>query len=276
MSVQLPDTLFCELDGYRIAYHRQGQGETLILLHGITTYSFIWHDMLPYFSKNYDVIALDLLGNGESDKPADMSYSIRSQADVLLAFMQKMKIPSCHLVCHDVGGGVGQIFTVHNESMVKNLVLINTAAYDYWPVQPIITMRTPILRQFAMAALDKRSLKMIVQRGCFYKEKVTDAWLEAFWSPLNTKEGRKAFLRFAKSLNNQHLMSISNQLRALKTPLLLIRAEQDRYLSSEIMTRLHAEIPASKYMSVSSAGHFIQIDRPDFLAESIIEFLETH
>jgi len=50
-----------------MAYHRQGAGETLLLVHGITTYSFIWRNIMPLLSRNYDVIAVDLIGCGDSD-----------------------------------------------------------------------------------------------------------------------------------------------------------------------------------------------------------------
>ena len=69
--------------------------------------------------------------------------------------------------------------------------------YDFWPVQSIITMRTPIIRQFAMTTLDLGVFKIIVRRGVYNKERVNDELMELFRKPMLTQEGRKGFLHFA-------------------------------------------------------------------------------
>ena len=66
-----------KISGHAMAYLRVGRGEPVLLAHGITTYSFIWRKIIPILSKDYDVIAIDLLGCGDSDKPLDVSYAIK-------------------------------------------------------------------------------------------------------------------------------------------------------------------------------------------------------
>ena len=78
-------------------------------------------------------------------------------------FMAKLGYFKFHLVGHDLGGGISQIMAVNKPNSIIDLTLINSVAYDYWPVQPIIAMRTPIIRQIAMASLDFGTFKIIVQ-----------------------------------------------------------------------------------------------------------------
>lgn len=266
----------CEVYGSRIAYLRSGKGEPLILVHGITTYSFIWRNLIPDLGKKYDVIAIDLPGCGSSDKPLDISYSLKSHSQRLNEFVKTLGIDKFHLVCHDVGGGIGQIFAVNYPDKLFDLTVINTVAYDFWPVQPIIAMRTPIIRQMAMATLDMGAFKLIVRRGLYHKERVTQELMDYFWEPMKSKEGRKAFLHFAKCLNNQDLMEIENDIKKIDLPVLIIRAKGDVYLNETISQKLHEEIVQSKLILIETAGHFIQEDEPEMLVSNICNFFDEN
>ena len=264
---------FIDIDGFRIGYHRSGKGEPMLLVHGITTYSFIWRQLIPSLSKQFDLIAPDLLGCGKSDKPTGVSYSIRAQAEILIKLLTKLNIEKVHLVAHDIGGGVAQIMAVTHPERIHTLTLINSIGYDYWPVQPIITMRTPVIRQLAMAIMDFGMLTSLVRRGIYHKERVTDELMDLFRSPLKTKEGRRGFLILAKSLDNLHLMAIEDKLKNMELPVLIIRGEDDVYLSPAISERLRRDIKGSRLVRIEAGGHFIQEDEPEQLIEAITSFI---
>jgi len=262
------------VNGHSLNYYRQGSGDVLLLVHGITTYSFIWRNIFPILSKQFDVIAIDLLGCGDSDKPLDVDYSIKSHSILLKQFLDALNISKIHFVGHDVGGGIGQRMAVDHPGLLKSLILANAVAFDFWPVQPITIMRTPIIRQLMMATLDIGVFRIVVKRGIFHKEKVTDELMGYFWKPMKTSNGRKAFLHFASCLKNTDLTEISQNLKTLSIPVQIIRGEADVYLSASIAQKLNNEIPGSELVLVPDAGHFIQEDSPDRLVECILEFLK--
>ena len=265
----------CLVSGHYLNYYREGQGETILLVHGITTYSFLWSDLFYSLKKDYDVIAVDLLGCGQSDKPIDVDYSIKNQAKLLKEFLDVLNISKIHLVGHDVGGGIAQIFTVRYPKAVITSTFINSVAYDFWPVQPVIAMRTPVIRQLAMAALDLGMFKLIVQRGVFYKDRITLELMNYFYKPIHDKTGRKAFLHFASCLNNRNLLEISDELTKIKIPVLIIYGSADNYLPSVTCEKLHAEIPGSKLVIIPDGGHFIQFDVPGELFRIIQMFIKN-
>ncbi|GAB4533854.1 MAG: alpha/beta hydrolase [Anaerolineales bacterium] len=265
---------FCEVDGLHLAYERGGGGETVLLVHGITTYRFLWAPLLPALRSHYDVIAVDLPGCGDSDKPLDVSYALREHAARLKGFLETLGVARAHLVGHDLGGGIAQIMAARYPEKFRSLTLINTVGYDFWPVQPIIAMRTPIIRQLAMASLDLGALRLIVQRGLYHHERLTPALMDEFQYPLRTPEGRRAFLHFARCLDNRDLTDILPQLRRLPIPVLILRGDRDIYLSAAIAERLHADLPDSRLIHIPDAGHFIQFDAPQACITHLLGFFE--
>lgn len=261
-----------KISGHNLNYYRTGSGESVLLVHGITTYSFIWRRIVPLLKLKYDVITIDLFGCGDSDKPLSIGYSIKNHKKYLHELIISLGIKKFHFIGHDIGGGIGQRFAVENPELLYDLTLINSVAYDFWPVQPIIAMRTPVIRQLAMAALDVVTLKLIIKRGIYHKDRVTPDLIELFWNPMRTKEGRKAFLHFAKSLNNQDLIEIEDELRKLSIPVMIIRGEADPFLSSEIAKRLQSDIKNSRLEFIPNGGHFIQEDEPEKISELIEDF----
>ncbi len=264
-----------EVRGKKITYYRHGKGETILFVHGITTYSFIWKEIIPFFKDDYEIVMLDLLGTGDSDSSLNENISIKKQAHVIKDFCDQLQLSKIHLVCHDIGGGIGQIFAVNWPDLLYDLTVINSIAYNFWPVQPIIAMRTPIIRQLAMATLDLGMFEIVVKRGLYHKEKLNDEWMKMFQKPMKTSSGRKGFLHLAKCLDNSNLTEIEEGLKKLTIPVLIIRGEADIYLSSAISEKLHSEIKNSQLVKIKDGGHFIQIDVPDKVAEHILNFIKT-
>ncbi|MCU4174793.1 alpha/beta fold hydrolase [Carboxylicivirga sp. N1Y90] len=264
-----------DIKNQSLVYYRMGKGEPLLFIHGITTYSFIWRQLIPLLIDKYELILVDLAGCGDSSKNIDDSLSIKNHAKMLHLLIEQLLLKNLHLISHDVGGGIAQLITVHYPHRIKSLTLINSVGYDFWPVQPIISMRTPIIRHLAMATLDMGALKFIIKRGLFHRKKLDTELMELFWKPLKTSEGRKAFLFFAHCLDNKNLLEISDELTKLKLPVLIIRGDCDVFLGKTISERLHKDIPNSQYEVISTGGHFIQEDEPELLAQNIHHFISN-
>jgi pimeloyl-ACP methyl ester carboxylesterase len=270
--VQVSELNDCVVSDRRMAYRRSGHGEPLLLIHGITTNSFIWREITPALAEDFDVVAVDLLGCGGSDLSLDADYSLASQTELVTELIHSLDIGPCHLVGHDIGGGIGQILAVRSPDSLRSLTMVNPVGYDFWPVQPIVAMRTPILRQIVMATLDRGMLRLVVSRGLHHRERVDAELMDLFWDQMSTTERRKAFLKFAGSLDNEDLMVIEPELGAIGIPTLLLRGDADVYLSGEICKRLHADIPGSRLERIATGGHYVQIDEPDWVGSQIATF----
>jgi pimeloyl-ACP methyl ester carboxylesterase len=259
------------IEGHEFAYQRLGRGPPLLLVHGITTWSFIWERMLGPLSEHHEVVAVDLLGCGRSDKPDEVSYALRDHARRMGLLIDALGLGPVHYVGHDLGGGIGQIVSVRSPEKLRSLTMINTVAYDFWPVQPIIALRTPIIRWFLVATFDAGTLRFVVRRGLHHKERLTDELLASFREPLLSEGGRRAFLHFARCLDNGDLTGIAAELRRGRVPATIIWGKRDAYLPFAAAEALAAGIPGCRLVPVETAGHYSPIDEPELLARLVSE-----
>ena len=113
-----------------------------------------------------------------------------------------------------------------------------------------------------MATLDMGMFRLVVKRGIHNPDQVTQELMDYFMTPFQTQEGRKAFLHFARCLDNHNLTEIEEDCAELDLPVLIVRGEEDPYLSAEIAQKLHREIPGSKLTLLPEASHFCRKTNP--------------
>src|SRR6202000_739448 len=94
--------------GHRIAFRRRGTGPTVLLLHGFPTWSYDYAEVATDLATDHDVITMDFLGYGASDKPGSYHSSVDESADTVEDLVAHLDLASVRLVVHDYGGIVGQ------------------------------------------------------------------------------------------------------------------------------------------------------------------------
>src|SRR5260370_7295422 len=94
--------------GHRIAFRRRGQGSTVFMLHGFPTWSYDYAELAGDLASDHEVITVDFLGYGASDKPHPYEYSVAESADVVEDLATRLQLTSVRLVVHDYGGIVSQ------------------------------------------------------------------------------------------------------------------------------------------------------------------------
>lgn len=127
---------FSSKDG-KIAYSDNGDGKVFVLIHGVPTSSWMYKKLSDNLVlRGNRVIAVDLLGFGASDKPADYDvYAFDKQAKRVLALLENLNIESYNLVVHDMGGLVGWEILAENSTNIDQLYIFNTLVYgeDFHP-----------------------------------------------------------------------------------------------------------------------------------------------
>src|SRR6202045_4871127 len=113
------------LHGDRVAYRDEGAGEVVLLIHGMGGSSSSWRALVPILAKKYRVIAPDLLGHGQSDKPRG-DYSLGAFAVWLRDLLDELGVTQATVVGHSPGGGGAVPFVFQHPDYCRRLVLISS------------------------------------------------------------------------------------------------------------------------------------------------------
>jgi haloalkane dehalogenase len=115
-----------EIEGARVHYVDEGDGPTVLFVHGLPTWSFVWRHLIVGLRDRHRCVALDLPGFGLSDKPAGDAYRPEDQARRLAVFVDALRLKDWALVVHDFGGPIGLSLALDRPDAVRRLVLFNT------------------------------------------------------------------------------------------------------------------------------------------------------
>jgi pimeloyl-ACP methyl ester carboxylesterase len=111
-----------EVDGLRINYDVQGEGEPLLLIPYTSADHACYAFQLPAYTEHFKCIAVDLVGSGESDKPAG-PYSTEGYADQLAAFLDAIGVERAHVAGMSLGAAVGMHLAARHPGRVRSLSL---------------------------------------------------------------------------------------------------------------------------------------------------------
>jgi pimeloyl-ACP methyl ester carboxylesterase len=260
-----------ELGDRFISYVAEGEGEPVILLHGIPTWGYLWHRLLPLTAGSYRIYIPDLLGFGYSDKRDDFDRSIARQAEAIDAWMEKVGIKRATVVGHDIGGGVALRLAVFFPRRVARLCLMNSVCYDSWPIEAVLQFGYPETRRRLSAWTATLLLKQALKMG-FAASPPADL-LDGLLAPYATEAGKLSLIRDAVALDTNQTMEIIPLLQWMTVPTLILWGEEDRFQPVEYGERLAWDIPGAQLVRIKQVRHFAMIDRPEAICEHLLTFL---
>ena len=120
-----PSLEFRTIHGYRRAFRIAGSGPALLLIHGVGDDSTTWNAVHAALAQRFTVIAPDLLGHGQSDKPR-ADYSLAAFANGMRDLLTALGVDRVTLVGHSLGGGIAAQFAYQYPHMVERLVLVSS------------------------------------------------------------------------------------------------------------------------------------------------------
>ncbi len=118
-----PELQFRTIHGYRRAFRIAGSGPALLLIHGIGDNSVAWEPIHSRLARRFTVIAPDLLGHGQSDKPR-ADYSVAAYANGMRDLLSVLGIDQVTVIGHSLGGGVAMQFAYQFPQLVERMVLV--------------------------------------------------------------------------------------------------------------------------------------------------------
>jgi pimeloyl-ACP methyl ester carboxylesterase len=237
-----------------ISYTEQGAGPVALFVHGVLLNSHLWRHQLEDLSGMRRCIAVDLLAHGDTEISPDQNVSATANAKMLGEFLDALNIDKADLIGNDSGGGIAQIFAALNPERVRSLSLTDCDAHDNWlpeAFKPFLAMAAAGgLRGTLDAMLADKSVYRSPQAlGPAYEhpERLSDDSIEKYLRPLVRSEQRTRDLqRFLAAFDNKHTLAIEPQLKALKTPTLIVWGTDDVYFDVKWSHWLADNIPGTR------------------------------
>lgn len=261
-----------------LKYIDKGQGEVILLLHGIPTSGWLYRKMINQLSQNYRVIAPDMLGFGSSDSPKGYDiYAPKEHAQRLLNLMSFLKIESWNHVFHDAGGLWTWELLKQSPEKVKNLIILNTIIYEEGFHPPIRFKKGFIARcimaMYSNGISTNMMLKGLFKTGLLDDGIMTKSDIEGYKKPMLEGKVKAMYHFFTNTCND--LPDYSNIFENLNMPKLLIWGKHDDFLvfdkmKEKVISNLNLK---EENTHTLEAKHFIQEEKPEVINQLILAFL---
>ncbi len=254
-----------------ISYVEAGEGDPVVLIHGIPTWGFLWHETIDALKENFRVLVPDLIGFGFSDKRDNFDRSIAAQAEILDQWLETLDVPSAHIVGQDIGGGVALRLATLFPDRVASLCVMNTVCYDSWPIELMLQFGHPEMYRKASASTTMKLLKQALKMG--FESSPEDEFLEGLLAPYSTEAGKLSLIRNAAALNTNLTTEITHLLPEIEVPTRIIWGENDKFQLVKYGERLAKDIPGAELVRIADARHFLMIDKPAEVNGALKAFL---
>lgn len=244
--------------GIRTNYHDLGEGPAVLLIHGsgpgVTGWAN-WRLTMPELAKHYRVIAPDMVGFGETERPVGYRYSMENWVTHLLGFLDGLAVERVHVVGNSFGGALALALAIKAPQRVGRLVLMGSAGTSFpitegldavWGYMPSIERMRALLDIFAF----DRALMNDDLAKLRYEASVRPGYQEAFANMFPAPRQRWV----------DALASPEEAIRAISHETLIVHGREDRVIPLAGSLRLLELLPRAQLHVFGQCGHWTQIE----------------
>ena len=253
------------------------------MIHGFPSASWDWHYQWINLAKTHQIITLDMLGFGLSDKPKTHHYSLIEQADIITALLESKGIKRCHILAHDYGNSVAQELLLRHETDklsfgISSLCWLNGGLFaDYH--RPLLSqklLKSPLGRVLSRL-MGKASLKKSFSRIFGANTPPSDEDLDILWRLLCLNDGRRVLPGLLQYIDERHVHGERwiKSMQSTQVPLYFINGVHDP-ISGQHMLDRYREIIRNPQTTALEVGHYPQLEAPEQVLNLYKAFLDLH
>jgi pimeloyl-ACP methyl ester carboxylesterase len=270
---------FLEFHGHRLFARSGGEGDALLLIHGFPTSSYDWTRLWPTLAGEYELHAIDMLGFGLSDKPADYPYSIPASADQWQALALARGLTQVTVLAHDYGNTVAQELLARQREgnlpfRIRATVFLNgglfpEATFPLLLQKLLLSPLGPLVARLSNFASFARSLRRICAQPSDQSE------LREHWQLLVRANGRRVLPKLIRYIRErrQHRQRWVDALQHAGIPLCLIDGVEDPISGASIVQRWRELLPDSPVVELAGVGHYPQLEAPERVLAALRKFM---
>jgi pimeloyl-ACP methyl ester carboxylesterase len=270
--------------GHAIFSRMAGQGDALVLLHGFPTASWDWNRLWPMLLQHHQVLTLDMLGFGFSDKPPLYDYSIEDQADLFEGWITGLGLKSVSLFAHDYGCSVAQELLAREQEGVlpfhiQQVGFLNGALFPevHRPLLIQKLLSSPLGGLLSLG-LGRRTFERNFTRLFSPDNPPSAEDLDDFWHLLTYNNGRGVVHRLIHFMEERrcHRNRWVGALQNATQPIRLISGVADPVSGVAMARRFRELIPDPDIVSLGSVGHYPHFESAGEVYRAWRDFWKQH
>ena len=254
------------LNGLSVFYERHGQGDAILLIHGLGSSTEDWELQIDALQRDFTVVAYDVRGHGRSDKPPG-KYSIAQFANDAALLIEHLHLGPLHVMGLSMGGMIAFQLAADRPDLVRSLIIVNSGPEliaRTWKEKFGLFQRRQIVRFMGMrnmgAVLAGRLLPAAEHAGL--RETFADRW---------ARNDRATYLRVLSALVG---WSVKARLPDITCPVLVVTADND-YSSVDLKREYTALMPNASLVIIPDSRHMMPVERPELFHAAIVPFLKS-
>ncbi|MFT5809480.1 MAG: esterase [Rubritalea sp.] len=264
-------------------YVRVGEGEPLVILHGLFGSSKNWQSLSKVFSKHFDVLTLDLRNHGQSFHSDVMDYPV--MVDDVHQLLNHLGIKSCRLIGHSMGGKVAMLLASKYPQIVSQLVVADIAPiayehnYDHL-IDPVMALKLDEMD--SRAAIDKAlqpdiadaQLRQFLLQSLIREPGEPDRWRwKSNWSAI--KQHIDKIKGFPSSEGDSALHGATIKSWKVNMPALFISGELSDYVHEKGKVAINQHFEKPQFKVLNGANHWLHAEQPKQFAEVVLKFFQN-
>jgi len=267
---------FIELSKGIIHYELTGPqyGETVVLIHGFTTPSFVWdYNVDALKNAGFRVLRYDHYGRGFSDRPK-IKYDRDLYDQELIELLQKLNIKlPVNIVGLSMGGAISVVFADRHPEMVSTVSLIAPAGFPAEQSFAIKLAKAPIIGDYIMAVMGDRVVLSGVKKAFVQPDKLPE-YENRFKVQMQYKGFTESLLSTLRYMHMDQLEDSYERLGKQNKPVLLIWGRKDQILPFSHSAKVKSAIPNIEFYAIENGGHTVNYEDPEIVNPILVKFLK--
>lgn len=278
---------YVETNGIRMHYVTQGEGPLVVLLHGFPEFWYSWRHQIPVLAECYRVVAPDLRGYNETEKPDGVEhYQLSLLVADIAGLIEALGEKRAAVVGHDWGGGIAWATAMQRPDVVERLIILNAphlAVFQQHILKnPRQSARSWYMFFFQLPTIPESLLSLnhyaFIRRafeGVLEDDEI-DKYVEAISRPGALTGGINYYRANVSAEFLLGALGHPMEFPHITAPTLVIWGEEDAYLGRELIEGIEAYIDAPYTLRlIPDCGHWVQQEKPELVNQYMLEFLDT-